>query len=239
MLKTTACFFTCIAMLGSALAEYRVWTDKKGKELEAEFVCMSMGRVVLKAHNGKEYKPELDSLSENDQKYLQRKIPPEIDIAFSKNQDRRTESAVTSMQGKVTLKKTSKMPYSGMLHAIFYMFGENDYLHEYVILDRTESEFDFSSNDTHLINGNFFRMHDIQSANYGIEYKGFLVIVLDEHSQVVALKSNRNQFVRQINDFVQLRVGDSFSSKLENRTASKYFYNWHPYCNRDPYYWDR
>jgi len=239
MLKRMACLIFSLAVARYSLAESRIWTDKLGNKIEAEFICMSMGRAVIKGNNGKEYKPQFDSLSEIDQQYLQSIIPPEIDIAFSKKQDRRTGSRIMSMRGKVTLTKTNKMPYDGELHAIFYMFGENDYLHEYIILDRTESTFDFKETKTHLIRGNFFRMYDVNSGNRGVEYKGFLVVVLNADNQVVALKSNRKQFIRHISDFVKLRVGEGFSANLESRSSVNYFYDWHPFCYRHQYYWSR
>jgi len=227
-----------VGLVVGASAESRTWSDKKGNELEAEFICMRIGKAVLKGNGGKEYAPEFDDLSEKDQLYIQSILPPEIDIAFSKTQDRRSGSYWMSMQGEVTLEKTSfRMPYNDELHAIFYMFGEDDYLHEYVILDRTESKFNFRDSDTHQIRGNFFRMHDVNSGNHGVEYKGFLVVVFDKDNQIVALKCNRKQFVRHFEDFIKLRKGEHFSTRLESRSDVMHFTHWHPYCHGHHYYW--
>ena len=135
-------FFIC----GATLAEMRLWEDKKGNVLEAEYKCEVLGKVVLRDRKGKDHTLSISSLSDKDQQYLQTKLPPKIDIKFKKLQDRRRNSyswATVTMHGEIVLTKTSRMPYSGDLKATLFMIGEDSHDDEYVMLDRVDFEFNF------------------------------------------------------------------------------------------------
>jgi hypothetical protein len=51
-------------------AAARTWTDKKGKEIEAELVEVKSGMAVLKLENGKTIKKALATLSQEDQEFI-------------------------------------------------------------------------------------------------------------------------------------------------------------------------
>lgn len=81
----------CALFCVSVQAEMRIWQDKKGNTIEAEFVTISAGKVVLRTSEGEQLKINPAGLSAADQAYLKRSIPPRIDISFSKKQDRRKD----------------------------------------------------------------------------------------------------------------------------------------------------
>ena len=76
--------FIIILIVNSTYAEYRIWTDKKGHEIDAEFVCMSSGKVVLKRKNGGICKTSQGSLSDKDLCYL-KSINPSENLIQNRN----------------------------------------------------------------------------------------------------------------------------------------------------------
>jgi hypothetical protein len=97
-----------MAVLQSTFAEYRIWKDKKGHSIEAEFVCERSGLVMIKKRDGKILKLPKGKLSDADQKYLASEISPKVELVFSKKQDRRNRSdsyAEVDMECEVTVKR--------------------------------------------------------------------------------------------------------------------------------------
>lgn len=59
-----------LLLCGGALAESRIWTDKRGRQLRAEFVRLVGNDVVLERPNGQVARVPLASLSEADHQFL-------------------------------------------------------------------------------------------------------------------------------------------------------------------------
>ena len=92
--------------LTSSFAEYRTWKDRSGNSIDAEFVSMSSGRVVLRNRAKKILKIPKTKLSEADLKYLATKIPPKIELKFSKKQK---SNLVTEYWDESDVRLTSKV----------------------------------------------------------------------------------------------------------------------------------
>ncbi len=73
-MKWIVCLLGCF-ICGATLAEMRLWEDKKGNVLEAEYKCEVSGKVVLRDRKGKNHTLSISSLSNKDQQYLQTKLP--------------------------------------------------------------------------------------------------------------------------------------------------------------------
>lgn len=108
---------------------------------------MSAGKAVLRTKDGKRIKVNPNGLSASDQVFLKRSIPPKIDIAFSKKQDRRKDeywsSAEVTMNGSARFRKTNREAYSRKVKAVLVMVGKDQRTRNYILLDRVEGEFDF------------------------------------------------------------------------------------------------
>ena len=187
-----------LAMCLYASAEYRIWSDKTGYAVEAEFVCESGGQMVFRDREGKEYKIDPESLSEEDQHYLQSLMPPTLDINVNKLQEtrQRGERREGIVQCIARIKKTSTRPYTGRLTAHMLVIGRDRRTDAYMILSKAKGEFElsrankeqyvFKSNRVHI----GFSMHTKSSR----EYAGYLVVVKDSRGEVVAVKTNRKSF---------------------------------------------
>ncbi len=214
--------FFCFCIV--SFSEIRLWEDKKGNVLEAEYKCEISGKVILRDRAGNDYKLSISSLSEKDQNYLKTKLPPEIDIEFKKIQNRKKSSyynSVVSMHGEVILTQTSRMPYSGELKATLFMIGNASYDDEFIMLDRTDFNFNFREGKTHSFVGGRFKMHEYKysSTNDGVEYRGFLVVVYDKNGAVLHSKTSRDEFERNIEYLSKIKPGSRFPDDLKGKAT--------------------
>lgn len=209
----------------------RVWEDRKGNVLEAEFKGAVSGKVMLRDRNGKDYKLSISGLSEKDQKYIQTMMPPKIEIKFSKKQDRKNNSYTVEMLGQVTLTKTSRMPYSSQLKATLFMIGEDSYDDEYIMMDKTEYEFNFKTEKTHSFSGKKFKMQHYRysGSDDGVEYKGYLVVVYDKLGNALVVKSSSEVLASNIDYLAPLKEGARFPDDMKgkptrNSSSSRHYY---------------
>lgn len=215
-----------LGLLGcfSAMAEMRIWEDKKGNTLEAEFQAIVSGKVALKDRNGKVYRLSMDSLSEKDRKYLQTKIPPKVEIEFKKISDTKNtdhyEHMVT-MHGKVMITKKSRMPYERTMKATMFIIGEDAYEEEYILMDKTEVRFDFKKAQSYSFEGQKFKMRQLSGySKYGIEYKGYLVVVFDGDDNILEIKTSRKEFEENYDYLSKLKSGARFPDDMRGKATS-------------------
>ncbi len=73
-----------VCMLGAlmaapfASAETRIWTDSKGRTVDAEFMRLEAGKVYLKLADGREIPYPMDLLSAEDQAFVKEIAPPDL-----------------------------------------------------------------------------------------------------------------------------------------------------------------
>ncbi|MDF7824967.1 SHD1 domain-containing protein [Pontiellaceae bacterium B12227] len=99
MMKKWVCLVVSVLCLCRVQAEMRIWSDKKGNTIEAEFMSMMGSKVVLKTPQGKTIKVPAAGLSDADKKYLSENIPPKIKIEVDVDKDRETLSSYSSEYG--------------------------------------------------------------------------------------------------------------------------------------------
>ena len=197
--------------------EFRVWTDRSGHTLEAEFVSESAGKIVIKNKEGICLKVPKEKLSDADQKYLESAIPPEIDIAFSKNQDRFYDGYMVDMTCKIVVKKISQSKYTGTLTAVLIIIGRDQRFKIYNILEKAKNDFDFKESDEFVLQTKIFRMYQDDSISSGTIYTGYLALVMDEKGVVIAEKSNRKEFIKSKEKLVLLKKGSKMDRKFDKR----------------------
>ncbi len=204
----------------SALAEFRIWHDRKGNRLEAEYICEVGGKIMLRDPEGKEYRMSLDSLSRGDQAYLQRLLPPKLDIEFDKNQDRRNVDdyySTLDIRCSAVIEKKSRMPYDRELKAIMVVLGYRDHNNQFVVLDRSESTFKLSEKATHEFSGAVFRINEYRhyySTNRATKYRGHVIGVLDPEGKLVAVKASSTAYAEKFAELSKCRAGESLDRSL-------------------------
>jgi hypothetical protein len=118
------------------------------------------------------------------------------------------------------------MPYDSELKAILMMIGEDQRTKELLMLDRSESNFFFKNNKKKFeLEGGRFQMYDPKySANYGVEYTGFIALVLDKNDNLVGIKSSRKEFEAEYRKLLKFNTGNRFSRKFTSKKSSKTYY---------------
>jgi hypothetical protein len=223
-MKKCICLVLVFITYGISLAEMRLWEDKKGNVLEGEYKCTVSGKVVLTDTKGKDHALSISSLSQKDQKYLQTKIPPKIDIEFKKFQDHKSTGysmSMVGMYGEVTLKKTSRMPYEGILKATLFIIGEDAADGEYILMDKSQFNFDFKTEKEKVLTGEKFKMRQYSGySEFGTEYKGYLVVVYDPDGAVLVVKSNGKKFEEKLKYLSALKQGARFPDDMRGKSTS-------------------
>jgi len=227
-LLSASIFLVCC----SVYAEMRLWEDKKGNYLEAEFVCETAGKIMLKGADGKEYKLSLSALSSKDQKFLESLLPPKLDINFTKSKDTRSRSYSSKdemLQCEVTIKKATTRPYSGELSAEMVVVGKEYRTDYFVVLDKASTTFKLTkeTGEIHAFKSSRVHLHVYDSSSsgkHGTEYHGFLVVVSDSHGNVIDIKASRDSFKENSDKLLKISVGSKFDKDCCPISSSRRFY---------------
>lgn len=218
-MKLLVLFFLLVGPL-PGFSEYRLWSDKKGNCIEAELLDSNPAQVSVRDKNGKVFKFHPTKLSAADQNYLKTAFPPELEIEFSKIQDRQKHnysySAEVLMSGSVVVKPTRRTEYTQSMKSILIMVGENQRDHSVVILDRVEKMFDFKHGQEFELKGVTFKMYEDKYDNsYGTKYKGFLCVVLDSADQPIEIKASRKEYEALYAKIIKLKTGASCTKDFD------------------------
>lgn len=210
----------------TGFAEYRVWVDANGKQLEAEFVRVVDGKVVLLKRDGSEIRVSLDTLGMGDRKYAILQSPPRIEIQVSTDTDREnravdgghrrdTQIQQESVRLEVSVKKTSPAAYEAPLESEVYLIGYSGRRDEYVILDRTPSKFRFTTGNKNLHTYSSGKVQLVQieaGMLVGVEYKGYLALVRDRTGEVLAMKCSKLDLEKHADAIIGAGRGTLFDS---------------------------
>ena len=203
-----------------AHAEYRIWTDVQDNVVEAEFVCMDGGMVVLRNHTGEEFKFTPEKLSSEDQRYVESRVPPLLDINVSKAIDNigksnktnsaKQRSTVEYVRCIATIRQSDTRPYNGDLIAHLLVIAEDNKLGGYVVVDREEQKFKLEDANNRSVELTSKSLPFNRSSKRGKKYSGYLVVVNDKYGQVIAIKSNREIFEKMVESLVDGKKKSEF-----------------------------
>jgi len=211
----------------SGWAEYRIWTGVNGSSVEAEFVKQIPDSVYLKTRNGKTKKIPIKKLSETDQKYIEQHQLPKLKLAVHPNLDRtnkakrrRRQIKKESFSFEIRIEKTSSIPYTLPLTGELFVIGQIDNSDSFVILQNQSISFSFKGKE---------REKKFEAARVKLnhtkkgrkpEYYGYIVVIRDELGNLVAVKTNRAIFEKNIAFFKGIKTGRKFDNKF-NKIQTK------------------
>jgi len=213
------------AMELAAWAEMRIWTDKKGNSIEAEFVNFFSSKVVLKTAAGKQFKVPISGLSAEDQKYLKNVVPPTIDIAVAMNRETKILSSSSDsirkaekIKAQVTLTKKNSEPCGRKFTAYLYVFAKNNRENELVVLDAAEHGFSFEQENKIVFSGNPVETERTERSysriNEGQEYEGYLVVIEGDQGTVLYTKGSRSLYETHADQIRKAEKGTRFDPKF-------------------------
>ncbi|MEN8255166.1 MAG: SHD1 domain-containing protein [Verrucomicrobiota bacterium] len=212
--------------------EARKWTSLDGRSLEAEFMAIVAGNVVLKSGKGKQLKIPAEQLSPEDRQYVELANPPEFQINFSKKSNSIPRPKLSPYEGSgrplqisdftfgARLKKSTTKPYSHELKVEFFAFGEEIDGDNYVLLDRQQST--FSPSGENKGSHEFYSPKPIRlqatamraaSPMRGTKYGGFLITITDERGEIIQYKTSHKWLFECLETLKKLPVGKHFDKR--------------------------
>jgi len=214
----------------AARAEMRMWTDKKGNSIEAEFVKIIAGKVILKTPAGKQLKVPQSGLSSADQTYLANAVPPKIDIDVDIDRDRKKISeslgytrTSEKIKGHVTLTKKNRDPCSRTFSAYLYIFDEGISDKEVRVLDKSKHKFSFEHQKKISFDGNQSKVEYTKydsdyyhSTNLGKKYAGYLVVVEDDKGKIICVKGSRPLYENKASQIRKTTKGSLLDKIIRN-----------------------
>lgn len=217
-------------LTGSVQAEMRIWADKKGNTIEAEFINIMGNKVVLKTPDGKIHKVPKAGLCANDQKYLAANIPPTLKISVDVDKDRDTISSYSSTYGTygsetkqevitcaVEIKKTNREACSKKFKAYIYVFSESLASKQYRVLDISETEMSFVKTKSASFNSDPVTIQfsdNSYSGKSGYKYSGYLVVVEDESGRIIMTEASKNGFASNAGLIRKVKEGARLTGKF-------------------------
>lgn len=220
---------------GSVRAEMRIWEEKSGLQIQAEFVREIFGEVELRRPDGSLYSIPWEKLSEEDAQYVRTVIPPEVQLTVRKSEkDKernhkfvRAGDSMTTITVDVTVRKKSRDPYRGVLRAEVYIVGQEVATDDYRLLGKSTEKVLFTdenrgtvsfavSADSHV----YEEYNEIETR--GAEYAGYLVVIVDSAGNKLAVEKNLSWL--QDDDVDKLRrfyVGAFFDETCRKRSVPR------------------
>ena len=205
-----------------ATAEMRTWTSVKGDSIEAEYVSMFGGKVVLKTSEGKQLKVPLGGLCDADQEYLIGAIPPKLEITVDVDVDRDKqgngftyETTEETCSISVTVKKINKEKSNRKFKVRVYLIAEAQRGPKRQLIGYEMYEFSFLHQKiaTFSASGGTASAHGY-SWSRGFEYEGYLVCIEDEKGKIVSMKSNKNHYKKWVQNLKRANKNDLLAENL-------------------------
>lgn len=234
-MKKAVLLFVAVGFSISVLAEFRIWTDQNGNQMEAEFIRVSGKNIVLKRKDGKQRTVSPMMLSVDDQEYLWSKIPadllnpskssmdrekpPRLDVKVAKKTDTKKEwdKVDRDISCIIKIRRLSSPGYTRKLKAVLFVLGiskEHDY---YVMIDKKDFEFDFNNSPNIELSGNSARITYLQSSNYGIEYKGYVLVITDDEGNELQVLGSSHRLEEGYDKLSKFSRNDVFSQSFEKK----------------------
>ena len=229
-------YLFCMVLCGSALAEVRMWKDRAGNEYEAEFVREMFDKITVREVNGKEHRVGVEELSDHDQKYIRVMVPPVMEIKFHRNFSIKPKpvelsdddnDTVTILRGDVMIKKVSERPFTSGLRAELFLIAKEVDGGNYVLIDRTESNFLLVQDHPHQFKtkGAEIRIYsEYNRQRRGEEYLGYLVAISDARGNIVQVKTNIDWLTDKVENLRELNsrgAASMYSRHFDKETVQK------------------
>jgi hypothetical protein len=205
----------------TANAEMRIWTSKKGKSVEAEYVKMYGSKVVLKTIEGKTLHVPVFGLCDDDQEYLARvaTVPPKIvvsvaeDMERDKNSSGYPETLVEWLTLDINVRKRNPEPCVERFKTELYILGREKKNNEYFsIIDIVKRDLTFAQSDLVTFTEKFTIKSEVSySWSSGFEYQGYLFCVKNSEGEVVAMDCNQNILERNLGVVLKSRKNDVYN----------------------------
>jgi hypothetical protein len=221
-------------------AEMRVWEDKSGNPVKAEFERELFGSVELRRPDGSLYSIPLENLSELDRKYIRTQIPPEIELEVrtqkrAKERNPNTTRAayeqfrddINVVTANVEIRQKSQAVFTGTLRAEVYLIGEEVATPDiYRLAGKEAAQVQFTEQNKKRFKFETsadFRVYE--EYNYdmrGAEYAGYLVVLLDPMGNIMKTDTDLSWLEdSEIDDLRKFYVDSFFDEDCRKRSVPR------------------
>lgn len=207
----------------------RLWSFRGGHTLEAKFINIFGGKVVLKDGEGKVYKIALEQLLAADLEYAELAGPPAFEINFLNNFNQKTFSggfydvaewerpAEERGHYGMQIKQTSAGEYNHELQVEMFVIGKQRSRPDakYILLDRQAIRFNPAEQDRRyfefrsprevVLNHYSIKYYETE---HGEKYAGYLVTVTDKRGEIIVVESSNNWLFENLKNLKNLSVGN-------------------------------
>lgn len=218
----------------------RPWSLLSGKRMEAEYVCMMGGNVVLKTEKGKQVKIPLKSISPEDREYIALENPPEFKVDFIKSVDsdmnryklspkesdwQTAPARVNDYTFGVSVEQPSARPYDHNLTIAYYAVGVQRLDDStFKLLDRQQQTAFLSDcpDLTHSFTGKTVELidFDLASQRRGIAYYGYLVTLTDKRGKIIQYAASNDWLYQHLDSLREIPVGAFMNKECKRVHAS-------------------
>ncbi|MEE9368343.1 MAG: SHD1 domain-containing protein [Pontiella sp.] len=223
----------------AAQAEMRIWTSVKGDTIEAEYIKLFAGKVILNTPEGKQLKVPISGLCNADKEWLANAVPPKIKISVDMDKDSDTLSSYSgysydyqtkaeTVKGTVKLDKTNQEPCNREFTARMYVIGKETTRDLREVISFAEHTFSFKTSKTTTFKTTPATVEYTKSSysvNRGLKYEGYLVVVEDQKGGIVAFESSQSSYEKNVHKFKSVRKGTKFDRDFDitnpNQTNKK------------------
>ncbi|MDF7807742.1 SHD1 domain-containing protein [Pontiellaceae bacterium B12219] len=199
----------------------RLWTLKDGRTVEAEFMTVVAGNLILKTVAGKQLKLPLNNVSDADVDYSKLSMPPKLDLELSKSssqckwgdtyngEPRTVRGNIYTYTAKI--RQTSTQPYGFGLTAEMFVIGDEIGGNKNILLDYQKSDFrlDADNDFSFEFSGRPVELFDytVNNERRGQRYSGFLIVITDTRGKIIAYQTPSENLYRNLSNLRKLRVG--------------------------------
>ena len=205
----------------------RLWTLSSGKNVEAEYINIMGGKVVLKTKRGKIVKVPPAEFCAEDITHLELLNPPKLKMSFKKdtrsfqvnsNPDSNDSIPVATefSAGVVITQEDRKNDYQRPLRLEFFVVldefdGDNYILHDrqiesFTLSPENERSFKLSGREGVMLRYEYYG-GDVR----GEKYKGYMILVFNEQDEIIAQNLSHDWLLDIRDKLLEFPVGRHFS----------------------------
>lgn len=222
MKKSLYIILILIGAVSMVSAEMRIWTSVKGDTIEAEYVKILAGKVMLKrAGDGKILKVPASGLCKKDRDFLADLIPPKIEVDVDTDKDTKkiheyysyTEKRET-ISATIELIQKNKEKCNRKMVCHFYVIGRH--LREDVafIMAYDKHKFDFLKSKKASFSNTPSSAEFAEGYGYdknGTRYEGYLVYVEDTDGSIIMVKATKGAYESHLSQIKGSKKGKKFT----------------------------
>jgi hypothetical protein len=212
-----------------AVSPLRIWALADGKTVEAEYVNIMGGNVVLKTSRGKVVKVPASEFSEADRLEIELRNPPKLKLMLKKDTRQfavlnnpemdNPVPAATEFTGNVVIEQDGRMnDYQRELRVEFYLVADEYDGNNFILYDRQIENFKLTPENSRRYELQGRKDIMLRYEHYcgnvrGEKYKGYMILVFNERDELIAQNLSHDWLLDLRDKLLTFPVGRHFNKE--------------------------